>query len=47
MTRQFEVDMPWRLGTARYQNSLAQPQVIGYKTHPVLLADWMYVDIEK
>ena len=47
MTRQFEVDMPWRLGTARYQNSLAQPHVIGYKAHPVLLADWMYVDIEK
>ena len=47
MSRQFEADTPWRLGTVRYQNSLAQPNVIGYKPHPVLLADWIYVDVEK
>jgi len=46
MTRQFETDAPWRLGTAVYQNTLVQPRVIGYKAHPVLLADWMYVDID-
>jgi ABC-type transport system substrate-binding protein len=46
MTRQFETDSPWRLGTARYRNTLAQPRVVGYKAHPVLLADWMYVDLE-
>ena len=46
MTRQFEVDTPWRLGTAPYQNTLVQPRVIGYKAHPVLLADWIYVDID-
>jgi len=46
MTRQFETDSPWRLGTAPYQNSLVQPRVIGYKAHPVLLADWIYVDVE-
>lgn len=46
MTRQFETDTPWRLGTATYQNTLVQPRVIGYKAHPVLLADWMYVDID-
>jgi ABC-type transport system substrate-binding protein len=46
MTRQFETDTPWRLGTATYQNSLVQPRVIGYKAHPVLLADWIYVDVE-
>ncbi len=46
MTRQFEVDTPWRLGTAPYQNTLVHPRVIGYKAHPVLLADWMYVDID-
>ncbi len=46
MTRQFETDSPWRLGTVRYQNTLAQPRVIGYKAHPVLLADWIYVDVE-
>ena len=46
MTRQFETDTPWRLGTATYQNTLVQPNIIGYKAHPVLLADWMYVDVE-
>jgi ABC-type transport system substrate-binding protein len=46
MTRQFENDTPWRLGTAVYQNTLVHPRVIGYKAHPVLLADWMYVDID-
>ncbi|MEO9162868.1 MAG: ABC transporter substrate-binding protein [Casimicrobiaceae bacterium] len=46
MTRQFEADTPWRLGTATYQNTLVQPRVIGYKAHPVLLADWIYVDID-
>jgi ABC-type transport system substrate-binding protein len=46
MTRQFEADTPWRLGTAPYQNSLVHARVIGYKAHPVLLADWMYVDID-
>ena len=47
MTRQFEADSPWRLGTASYQNTLIEPRVIGYKPHPVLLADWIYVDIDK
>ena len=46
MTRQFETDSPWRLGTAPFQNTLIQPRVIGYKAHPVLLADWRYVDID-
>ncbi|HSC23522.1 MAG TPA: ABC transporter substrate-binding protein [Casimicrobiaceae bacterium] len=46
MTRQFEADTPWRLGTAPYQNSLVRARVVGYKAHPVLLADWIYVDIE-
>ena len=46
MTRQFEIDSPWRLGVATYQNSLVQRRVIGYKAHPVMLADWRYVDID-
>jgi ABC-type transport system substrate-binding protein len=46
MTRQFENDTPWRLGTATYQNTLVQPRVVGYKAHPVLLAEWIYVDID-
>ena len=47
MSRQFEADMPWRLGTANYQNTLARARVIGYKAHPVLLAEWIYVDVER
>ena len=47
MTRQLETDLPWRLGTAVYKNTLAQPTVIGYKAHPVLLAEWIYVDVER
>jgi len=46
MTRQFEADTPWRLGTATYQNTLVQPRVIGYKAHPILLAEWIYLDID-
>jgi len=46
MAHQFDTDTPWRLGTATYQNTLVQPRVIGYKAHPVLLADWIYVDID-
>ena len=46
MMRQFETDSPWRLETANYQNTLALPRVIGYKAHPVLLAEWIYVDID-
>ena len=46
MNRQFETDSPWRLGTVTYQNTLVQAHVIGYKAHPVLLADWAYVDVE-
>ncbi|MGC1818391.1 MAG: ABC transporter substrate-binding protein [Casimicrobiaceae bacterium] len=46
MARQFEIDSPWRLGVAQYQNTLVQRRVIGYKAHPVMLADWRYIDID-
>jgi ABC-type transport system substrate-binding protein len=46
MSRQFDADTPWRLGIARYRNMLVQPRVIGYKAHPVLLAEWIYADID-
>jgi ABC-type transport system substrate-binding protein len=47
MMRQFEADMPWRIGTANYQNTLVRPAVVGYKAHPVLLGEWIYVDVER
>jgi len=46
MARQFEADTPWRLRVAPYRSMLAQPRVIGYKAHPVLLGEWIYVDID-
>jgi oligopeptide transport system substrate-binding protein len=31
---------------ARNRNMVMQPKVIGFKKHPILLADWLYIDIE-
>lgn len=45
MQKQFEADTPWLLGVSRYRNQLIQPWVVGYKKHPVLLAEWMYFDV--
>lgn len=47
MTRLLEVYAPTRIGYARYRNMLAQPHVIGYKKHPVMHTEWMYIDIDK
>ena len=47
MTKRFEADMPWRLGVANYQNTLVHANVVGYKAHPVLLAEWIYIDVER
>lgn len=45
MTRIVEVYAPWRLDVARIRNMLIQPRVIGYKKHPILHAEWLYMDI--
>ena len=47
MTKVMERDTPWVINDSRYRNTLLQPQVIGYRKHPVLHADWIYVDMEK
>ena len=46
MTRQFEADVPWRLHVASHRNVLSRARIIGFKPHPYLLNDWMYVDID-
>lgn len=46
MTRQLEVDTAWILGDSRYRNVLLQPRVVGYRKHPVLHAEWLYIDLE-
>ena len=47
MTRIMEVYSAQRLGYARNRDMLAQPRVIGFKKHPILHCEWMYIDIEK
>jgi oligopeptide transport system substrate-binding protein len=45
MQKQFEADTPWALGVQRLRNQVIRPWVLGYKKHPVLLSEWMYMDI--
>jgi ABC-type transport system substrate-binding protein len=45
MTRLMEVHTVWILEDSRYRNVLLQPYVLGYKKHPVMHAEWMYMDI--
>ena len=47
MVRVLEVYTPIIPGYARYRNMVEQPRVIGYKKHPILHAEWMYIDIDK
>jgi hypothetical protein len=30
---------------SRIRNTLLQPHVIGYRKHPVLHAEWLYIDL--
>ena len=47
MARQMEADTVHTLQLWRLRNWLIQPWVQGYKTHPILHGDWMYLDIDK
>lgn len=47
MARIMEVYSAQRLGFARYRNMLAQERVIGYRKHPVMRTEWLYIDIDK
>jgi oligopeptide transport system substrate-binding protein len=46
MTRLMEVDTVWLLADSRIRNSLQQPYVVGFTKHPVLHAEWLYLDLE-
>jgi len=45
MTRQMEVDGAWSLHVARERNQIIWPWVQGYKKHPVLNAEFVYMDV--
>ncbi|MFA6314648.1 MAG: ABC transporter substrate-binding protein, partial [Sterolibacterium sp.] len=47
MSRQMEADTPWALHSSRFRNWLVRPWVKGFKKHPILQADWQYLDVEK
>ncbi len=45
MSRQMEVDAAWRLHVSRMRSELIRPWIQGYKKHPILQADYMYLDV--
>jgi oligopeptide transport system substrate-binding protein len=45
MTRLMEVHTVWILADSRYRNVLLQPRVQGFVKHPVLHAEWLYIDL--
>ncbi|MCS6766460.1 MAG: ABC transporter substrate-binding protein [Candidatus Protistobacter heckmanni] len=47
MARVLEAYATIRPVYARYRNMLAQPRVIGYKKHPILHSEWLFIDIDK
>ncbi len=47
MHKVFEAETPWVLHTSRKRNQLTYPWVKGYKKHPILTADYMYLDVER
>jgi len=46
MSRVAEAEVPWVLHGLAYSNVLVAPRVVGYKSHPFLLNDWMYADVD-
>jgi ABC-type transport system substrate-binding protein len=46
MARKMEADTVWIMGDSRYRNMLMQPRVIGFKKHPALHQEWMYIDLD-
>ena len=46
MTRQMEVDGAWNMQVSRERDELIQAGVRGYKKHPILQAEWIYMDID-
>jgi ABC-type transport system substrate-binding protein len=46
MSRQMQVDGAWSLNDSRMRNQLIRPWVKGFKKHPILHAEWQYLDLE-
>ena len=46
MARLLEYYGAYHMSMARARNMVMHKHVIGYKKHPILLADWIYADID-
>jgi ABC-type transport system substrate-binding protein len=46
MARLIETDTAWLVADSRMRNALQQPYVVGYTRHPMLHAEWLYVDLD-
>jgi len=46
MTRLMETDTVWLLADSRIRNTLQHPNVVGFTKHPVLHAEWLYLDLD-
>ncbi|MFO1323159.1 MAG: ABC transporter substrate-binding protein [Burkholderiales bacterium] len=46
MSRQMEVDGAWSLNLSRERRWLIRPWVAGFKRHPILQAEWQYIDVD-
>lgn len=46
MARLLEYHGAMRVSMARHRNMIMQKHLIGYKKHPIILADWLYADID-
>lgn len=46
MSRQVEYDGAWRFGVSRIRTDLVHRGILGYRKHPVIHAEWMYMDID-
>jgi ABC-type transport system substrate-binding protein len=47
MTRQMEVDGAWSLHVSRERNQVIWPWVKGYKKHPIIHSEFIYLDVDK
>jgi len=45
MAKIIDAYAPWRLDVSRYRNMLAQPWIVGFKKHPILHAEWQFIDV--
>jgi len=47
MNRQMEADTAWVVHTSKIKNWMTRPWIIGFKKHPILSADWQFLDVEQ